>query len=114
MKTTPTAKSVEAYISQFPKEIQDRLTKVRQLVLDTVPNPEEKISYGMPAYRYGGSYQFYFNGYDKHVGIYGPNLSALGMDDELKPYRTGKATLRFPHNKPLPTTLIKQVLLKTI
>jgi uncharacterized protein YdhG (YjbR/CyaY superfamily) len=106
------AQSVDDYIKSFPKSTRDRLNQIHRLVLKTLPKAEEKVSYGMPAYRFNGAYRFYFAGYDKHIGVYVADLDGLDMDAKVKPYRTGKATLRFANEQPLPIDLIEEMLLK--
>ena len=107
---TPKFTTVDDYIAFFPAETRARLIQIRQLVHKVVPEAEEKISYGMPAYKFNGAQRFYFGGYDSHIGIYGPNLSSLGLDKELEPYRSAKATLRFELDQPLPLDLIERIL----
>ena len=47
-KTRPA--SIDAYIAQFPQEVQQILTKVRAVIHESAPEAEERISYGMPAF----------------------------------------------------------------
>lgn len=43
--------SIETYISNIPQERQSAFTKLRQVILDNLPQGfEEQISYGMPGY----------------------------------------------------------------
>jgi hypothetical protein len=50
MKATK-AKSIDEYISQFPGDIQQRLTQIRETINRTLPHVEETIRYGMPAFK---------------------------------------------------------------
>lgn len=102
---------VDNYISQFEPEIQNRLTTLRKLFFETFPNTEESIRYNMPAFKVG-KYHLYFAGYKKHIGFY-PVYGLAEIEDEIAPYRAKgtKDSLHFPYNKPLPTDLIKKIIL---
>ena len=44
-------KSIESYIAPFPPKVRSVLKKVRAVARKAAPRAEEKISYGIPAYR---------------------------------------------------------------
>ena len=111
--TTQADPRVEDYIAQFPDHIQHRLHKLREITRRTFPTAIEDISYKMPAYRLqpGKMPVVFFGAYEKHIGIYAvlvPDGSKLYT--QIQPYNTGKGTLQFSHDKPLPVVLIEQVL----
>lgn len=70
----------------------------------------EKISYGIPTFNLNGRYLVYIAGWKEHVSVY-PAIGAVAREfkDELKPYRSGKGTLRFPLDQPLPKGLIRRI-----
>jgi uncharacterized protein YdhG (YjbR/CyaY superfamily) len=108
MKTIK-AKSIDEYISQFPDNIQQRLTQIRETINRTMPNVEEKIRYGMPAFKLGKEH-IYISAYAKHIGMY-PMYGMEALEKELVVYR-GKNTkdaLHFPHKQPLPFPLIVKI-----
>ena len=47
-------KTVDEYIAQAPKEVQDKLKELRAVIRTSAPGVEERISYGMPYYYYKG------------------------------------------------------------
>ena len=111
--TAQTDPRVDEYIKQFPLQTQERLRMLRKIIRRTFPTTIEDISYKMPAYRLheGKRAVVFFSAFDKHIGIYAvltPNDSALYK--EIEPYNTGKGTLRFDNDKPLPVVLIERVL----
>jgi uncharacterized protein YdhG (YjbR/CyaY superfamily) len=65
-KTKPT--TVDDYLEQFTGEAREKMDEIRRIVLDAVPDAEEVISYGIPAYKYHG-WLIYFSAYTKHVSI---------------------------------------------
>ena len=104
---------VDEYIAQFPEQAQERMKILRQIIHRTFPTAIEDISYKMPAYRLvaGKMPVVFFSAFEKHIGIYAvltPNDSKLYK--EIEPYNTGKGTLRFDNDKPLPVVLIERVL----
>jgi uncharacterized protein YdhG (YjbR/CyaY superfamily) len=102
------AKTVDEYIAQFPPEIQKGLKELRDFIKTEVPEAEEKISYQMPAYHLNGAL-VYFAAFKDHYGFYPTPSGIKPFEKELTPYISGKSTLRFPLNKPLPWELIRKV-----
>ena len=87
------------------------LKALRALIRKTAPGVSERISYGIPTFDLKGQRFLYLAGFKEHVAIYpvtGGMTRALGA--ELKPYRRGKGTLRFPLGKRVPTALIRRII----
>ena len=108
MKVKPT--TVDEYIDAFPAEIQQRLNQIRNTFKNTISGIEEKIRYGMPAFKVGKEH-LYVSACKKHIGMY----PVYGLDDfanELIKYR-GKNTkdaLHFLHDSPIPIELIEKII----
>lgn len=100
--------SVSEYIQRAPKEAQPLLRQLRKIICTTAPQAEEKISYGMPYYGYKGRL-VYFAYAKNHVGVYAMMGAMDALKEEVIPYRTSKATLRFLLEKKLPASLIKKL-----
>jgi uncharacterized protein YdhG (YjbR/CyaY superfamily) len=100
--------AVDEYIAAAPASTQAALVEIRRLVHLIVPDAGEKISYRIPTFTLDGKYFAYVAGFDSHVSIY-PVTNLPGLDDEIAPYRSGKGTLRFPLDRPLPCDLIERV-----
>jgi uncharacterized protein YdhG (YjbR/CyaY superfamily) len=47
--------------------------------------------------------------YKNHVGLYPHPTVMEKFDSELDGYKTGKGSVQFPFDKPLPTDLIKRM-----
>lgn len=108
-KSTGVPENVDQYIQNFPDEIKDKLLEIRNLIKSTVAEAEEYISYGMPAYNYHGVL-IYFSAFKNHIGLFSvPNLHP-DFVEKFKPYKTGKGSVQFPYNKPLPVDFIKEIL----
>lgn len=105
--------SVDDYIAAYPAEVVRRLQDIRKLIKDMVPTgTTEVISYGIPGYKKpgGGRAYIYFAGFAQHISMYPVHPERTDFAAQLKPYLSGRATLQFPHDKPLPTALIKKAI----
>ena len=101
-------KSVDAYISAAPREVQGRLRELRAVIRGLAPTAVESISYGMPYYSYGGRL-IYFGLAKEHIGLYVPTPVIEEHKNELAGYEVTKATVRLPMDKPLPVILIRKL-----
>jgi uncharacterized protein YdhG (YjbR/CyaY superfamily) len=104
-----TSATVEEYLVALPEETRRRVETVRRLAAEVVPGAGEKISYGIPAVTIDGRTVVQYSGWKRHVAVYPvPGDEALARD--LDPYRAGKGTLQFPHDRPFPEDLVRRVI----
>lgn len=101
-------KDIDSYIAKQPEQVQPLLKKVRETIAKAVPDATEVISYGMPAFKYHGMLA-YFAGFKNHYSIFAPQALAA-FKEELKEYKTAKATLQFQFDKPVPVRLITKII----
>lgn len=101
---------VETYIQQFPSEVQSRLNELRAIIFQYVPEVNESISYGMPAYKTFGKPLIYFAGYKNHIGLYATPSGHKAFAEELSIYKQGKGSVQFPLNLPMPIDLISNII----
>jgi uncharacterized protein YdhG (YjbR/CyaY superfamily) len=109
MKTNATAPTtVDGYIANFPRAVQPVLKRVQSTIRKAVPDAQETISYNMPTYTLGGRGVIYFAGWKEHYSLYPSNARLIAaFKKELSPYEvSGKGTIRFPLEKPVPEALI--------
>jgi uncharacterized protein YdhG (YjbR/CyaY superfamily) len=104
-----TSSSVDAYITQSPKEAKELLQTLRTIIKEEAPDATEVLSYGMPAYKLHGML-VYFAAHAHHVGLYPMPSALIKFEKELTSYVTSKSTIQFPFDKPLPVTLIRKIL----
>ena len=75
-----------------------------------LPKAEEAISYGIPAFNLNGRYLIYFAGYKKHIGLYPVPSGNKIFEKDFAPYNTsGKGTIQFPLDKPMPISLVTKI-----
>ncbi len=101
--------NIDDYIADFPKDTQIILEQIRKTIKSIVPHAEETISYSIPVFKLNGSYLIFFAGYKKHVGMY-PVPNNKEFEKDFSPFKTsGKGTIQFPLDKPIPIALIKKI-----
>ena len=106
-RTTPP--SVEAYLAALPAKARSHVSTVRRAIRKAAPGVEERISYQIPAFKLGSQYLVYVAAFKAHIGIYPAPKGDQAFDAAVAPYRSGKASLRFPLDQPLPLGLITTV-----
>jgi uncharacterized protein YdhG (YjbR/CyaY superfamily) len=110
MKTTGVPKNIDEYISSFPLPVQKKLKEIRRIIKNAAPGAEEKISYQMPAFALKGIL-VYFAAQTHHIGFYPTSSGVKSFIKELSGYKTGKGTIQFPLDKPLPADLIRRIVI---
>ncbi|MBX3049149.1 MAG: DUF1801 domain-containing protein [Anaerolineales bacterium] len=102
--------SVDEYISSFPSEVQPLLQTLRQTIQKIAPKAEQVISYNIPAFKLDGKTMIFFAGAKKHLSLY-PYYDAMNEAfPEATAYaQSGKGTIRFALDKPLPLDLITKI-----
>jgi uncharacterized protein YdhG (YjbR/CyaY superfamily) len=103
-------RSVEAYLADVPPKDRAVLEKIRETVRSVVPDAEEKISYGIPAFVWNGNL-VYYGAMKKHLSLFPGSKAVLKkFATELEPFdASSTGTIRFTADKPLPATLIKKI-----
>jgi len=67
MKTQKVAfKSMDEYVSTFPKTVQEKLEELRTTIKVAAPDAEETISYQIPTFKLNGKFLIYFAGWTNH------------------------------------------------
>ncbi|AFM00995.1 hypothetical protein Desde_2681 [Desulfitobacterium dehalogenans ATCC 51507] len=100
---------VDAYIKGFPVEVQERLTAIRNIVLESAPQATERICMSIPTYDLNGKWLVHFAGFKKHIGFYPQPEGIVAFKEKLSDYKTSKGTVQFPLGKPLPLDLIREI-----
>ncbi len=104
MKTT----SSDKYIAGFPKEVQKLLLKLRTTIRKAAPDAKESIKYGIISYVLNGNL-VHFGGFKKHIRFYPAPSGIKAFKKELSIYKSSKAAIKFPFDKPIPLKLITKI-----
>jgi uncharacterized protein YdhG (YjbR/CyaY superfamily) len=100
--------NIDEYIAGFPGEIQKILEKLRETIRNAAPEAKETINYAVPTYKLNGNL-VHFAGYKKHVGFYPTPSGITNFEKELSGFETGKGSVKFPLNKPVPYDLVAEI-----
>lgn len=100
--------NIDDYILSFPKETQVLLKQMRQLIRQTAPEAEEKISYAMPTYYLNGNL-VHFAAYKNHIGFYPAPSGLKEFSKEISKYKHSKGAVQFPLDQALPQSLIVKI-----
>ena len=103
--------SVDDYLAALPKAQRVALENLRKTIKAVAPDATETLSYHMPAFKLRGRILVYYAAFKDHFSLFpasGKVLEAHG--EELKPYLSGKGTIRFTAERPLPSALLKRIL----
>ncbi len=100
--------TIDQYISEQPKNVQILLEKMRQVIKKAAPEATEAIAYGIPTFKLHGNL-VHFGGYKSHIGFYPAPRGIEAFKKELAPYQSGKGTIQFPLDKPIPFELVEKI-----
>jgi uncharacterized protein YdhG (YjbR/CyaY superfamily) len=101
-------KTINEYISTFPKDIQKILEQVREIIKISAPDAEETINYQIPTYKLNGNL-VHFAAFKNHIGFYPTPTGIEKFKTELSKYESAKGSVQFPLDKPMPLSLIKKI-----
>ena len=107
--TVTKADTIDEYIAGFPSDTQKVMQQIRTVIKNVVPDAEETISYAIPTFRLNGKYLVYFAGFKKHIGFYPAPVGMEEFKDQLSGFKTGKGSVQFSLNDPMPLDLIKSI-----
>ena len=98
----------DSYLASLSDEKRSALTALRNAIRSAAPNAEECISYGVPGFRLNGILLVSYAASANHCAFY-PGSIVRKFPKELKGYVTGKGTIRFSPDKPLPNALVRKI-----
>ena len=101
-------KNIDQYHDSFPGEIKVILDHLRNAIRQVAPQAREIISYNIPTFKMNKNLVHYA-AYKEHIGFYPTASPILVFKDKLSEYITSKGAIQFPIDKPLPITLIKEI-----
>jgi uncharacterized protein YdhG (YjbR/CyaY superfamily) len=107
-----TTREVDSYLAALDGPKRTTLEALRRSILEVVPEAEQCISYGMPAFKVEGKTVAGFAAFKNHLSFLphsGSVLSALGAD--VAAYETSKGALQFAVDEPLPEHLVRKLVI---
>ena len=101
--------TVDSYISSFDGRKKSILSDFRKKIKSLSPTSVESMSYGMPSYKLNNKPLVYFAAFKEHIGFFPTPSGIDALEEETKPYRSGKGTLQFKLDKPIPWDLVEKI-----
>ena len=105
---TKKPENIDEYIGSFPNDVQEILERIRMTIQNAAPDAKEKISYSMPAFEQNGII-VYFAAFKNHIGLYALPSGHDAFKEKLSKYKSGKGSVQFPLNQPMPYDLITEI-----
>jgi uncharacterized protein YdhG (YjbR/CyaY superfamily) len=104
-------KEIDEYLAALDEPKRSTLSALRQTILELVPEAEEGISYGSPAFRVHGKVIAGFAAFKNHLS-YLPHSGSVfpELGDALDGFKRSSGALQFPIDKPLPKSLVKRLI----
>lgn len=101
--------TIDGYVTGFPKDVQKILEQVRATIKKAAPEAEEKISYAIPTFTLNGKNLVHFAAFKNHIGFYPAPTGTEAFKNELSVYKSGKGSVQFPLDHPMPVGLITKI-----
>ena len=107
----PVPATVEEYLASLPPDRRAGVEILRRAARAGAPNATETIAYGMPTLRsHGRQFLVSYAAFKTHYSLFpasDPVIDACG--DVLTPFLSGKGTIRFPADRPIPAALVTKI-----
>ena len=105
------AADVDEYLLGIEEPKRATLETLRSTILEIVPEADQLISYGMPAFRVEGKTVAGFAAFRKHLSYLPFSGTVLSqLTDELEGYTMTKSALHFGVDEPLPKALVEKLI----
>lgn len=108
--------TVEEYLAAQPEGNRSALDRVRRLVLETLPESTEALSYQIIGFRYRKKYVIYISGWKDHLSFHGFSVS---LGNELiakypKFLKLKGRTLHFQPTPEIPESMVRELVLARV
>lgn len=104
-------KTVDEYLQKVTPAQRAEFERIRRIVKQLVPEVEEVISYGIPTFKYKGTYVLYFGAFKRHMSIFPGSALTESVKLELGAYKLAKGTVQFTEANPIPEPILKKIIL---
>ena len=109
MKNAAT-QQIDEYIAALPADQAAALSHLRSVVAAAAPDAVDAISYSMPAFKLGRRVLVYYAAFKDHLSLFPASGSVMDkLGPELARHFSGKGTLQFTAEEPLPDDLVRSI-----
>jgi uncharacterized protein YdhG (YjbR/CyaY superfamily) len=105
------AREIDQYLALLEEPKRSTLARLRQTILGFLPEAEQGLSYGLPAFKVQGKTIAGFAAFKNHLS-YLPHSGSVfpRLEAELRGYSTSAGALRFDVARPLPAPLVERLI----
>jgi uncharacterized protein YdhG (YjbR/CyaY superfamily) len=105
------AREIDDYLDALEEPKRSTLAQLRDTIMSIVPDAEQTISYGMPAFKLRGKTIAGFAAFKNHLSYLPHSGSVIpALPKQTEGYTSTPGSLHFPIDKPLPKALVKELL----
>ena len=105
------AQEIDQYLDALEEPKRGTLARLRETILQVLPEADQGISYGVPAFKVRGKTIAGFAAFKNHLS-YLPHSGSVfpQLQDELKDYKLSSGALRFGIDEPLSVPLVERLI----
>lgn len=101
---------IDTYLATLDEPKRRTLTALRDTIAAILPEAEQCISYGVPAFRLDGKVIAGFAAFKSHLSYLPHSGSVIAqLSSETEGYTHTKGSLHFPISEPLPAELVERL-----
>jgi uncharacterized protein YdhG (YjbR/CyaY superfamily) len=105
------AAEIDDYLASLEEPKRSTLIQLRGDILSVVPEAEQGMSYGLPAFRVDGKTIAGFAAFKNHLSYLPRSGSVFAqLQDELSGYKKSAGALRFAVDRSLPRELVEKLI----
>ena len=109
------APNIDSYLADLDEPKRSTLEQLRRDIVAVLPDAEECISYGMPAFKVQGKTVAGFAAFNDHLSYLPHSGSVLAaLEADLAGYEYTKGSLHFPIDQPLPPSLVTKLITRRL
>lgn len=100
--------TVSEYINAAPKEARAKLREIRSILKKVAPKAKEGLKWGYPVFE-DQRILFSYGAFKTHLNFMPTGPAMKPFKKELEKFTTGKDTIQFSYDRPLPKALIRKI-----
>ena len=101
--------AIDTYLKNIPVGQRAELERIRVIIKKAVPDAEECISYGMPAFKYKKKYLIGYAAFTHHMSLFPAANPVAVMKDKLQDFKLSKGTIQFTLDHPISDSIIQEL-----
>ena len=105
------SQEITEYLNSLEDQKRATLQELRETIMEVIPEAEEGLSYGLPAFRLQGKVVAGFAAFKNHLS-YMPHSGSVfpELKDDVASFSTSKGVLQFSIDECLPKELVQKLI----